>query len=111
MSDLYSTNDIVALLNVPRQSIHSAKLILGIVSKTVYEKKVKKSYYTKQDLIYFTEYFTIQDPMKRRAYAKEVQKQQDEAELKGHPLVTDRRLLNINFWPDIVPKYFEDMEA
>lgn len=28
-----------------------------------------------------------------------------------HPLVTDKRCLRLNWWPDIVPKCFEDLDA
>ena len=29
---------------------------------------------------------------------------------KEHPLVTDKRCLNLYYWPDVIPDCFKDME-
>ena len=49
---------------------------------------------------------------KQQSITKRLEKTPEKAEVpEDHSLVTDKRCLDLNFWPDVVPKCFEELDA
>ena len=54
----------------------------------------------------------LERPEVQKIYMKVVKPELTLDEMKKlHPLVTEERFLNLNYWPDITPKCFADLDA
>ena len=51
------------------------------------------------------------DKMLRKQIAERQKKQEETTVLEDHSLVTDKRCLDFNYWPDVTPVCFQECEV
>ena len=76
-------------------------------------EKARVAYFSKESLEKFR---NILDEMQnKRAKWEQKKAEATAAELEEaetlHPLVTDKRCLNFNWWPDVIPECFKELDA
>ena len=72
----------------------------------------KRAYYPKESAEKIIEIMCTAREKRLEAAKKKAEqtKAENEASAELHPLVTDKRCLNLRYWPDITPKCFADLE-
>lgn len=106
----YSTNDLVMLLGCVRYAIYNARTELNLKCKRFLYKGAKMAYYTEASKDLIAKYISFNNVQERNAWVQEYKNSLAQVD-NEHVLVKDRRFLELNFWPDIVPVCFKDMEA
>lgn len=70
------------------------------IRKALSAEGIEPTYSTKKNVFYpYKSKYVLKDYAKTYGFDNE----------KEHPLVKDKRMLNINYWPNVVPKCFEDL--
>lgn len=113
----YTTNQLATMFNVLPTSITHVKFKLGLEVESRKIDGVKMNIYTEDQVNLMTEYFNNRTKAEKRDFLlkRKIQnwrdkKNQQPEEDQSHPLVTDRRYLQVNVWPDITPACFADLE-
>ena len=102
----YTTSDIAELLDLTQYTVkkHIKKLNLENTGFFVQaERNINVLYYPEST------YLQIKNKVEEDR-ATEATAELEEAETL-HPLVTDKRCLNLNWWPDIIPDCFKECEV
>lgn len=103
---LYTTVDISELIGVTRTSVSGIAIKLGI--KPFKEKGHNKSFFTYEQMkqIYLYEEAVLNRKQKIKGTGTKMLSLQELK--KQHPLVKDERFFNLGYFPDVIPKNFED---
>lgn len=115
MENLYSTNQIAEILKVHKTQVQNAVNVLEIIAKGKrVESRTKCSVFSEAQFDVIRKYveWGCKRNMSKAQFASlqaEIEKIQCGEETE-HPLVTDKRCLKMNYWPNVVPKCFEDID-
>ena len=109
----YTTKQVAELTGVSSSCISNIALRYKIEKKIVIAEKARVAYFSKEN---FEKIRDILDEMQdKRAKWEQKKAEATAAELEEaealHPLVTDKRCLNLNWWPDVVPECFKELDA
>lgn len=113
---IYTTEEAAELLNTSCDDVRRIINYYKIDHQIISTKKSRAIIMTYDALKLVAEYckqrIQRREEMARKA---EIRKQLAEEDLTSeaglHPLVTDKRCLNLNWWPDIVPDCFKELSA
>ena len=113
---IYSTEEAAELLNTSCDDIRRIINYYKIDHQIISTKKSRAIIMTYDALKLVAEIckqrIQRREEMARKAENRKQLAEEDltsEAEL--HPLVTDKRCLNLNWWPDVVPNCFKELDA
>lgn len=112
---MYTTNEIAEMLIVPKSQVQNAINVLEIIARgRRVETRTKSSEFDAAQTDVICKYIKWgckrnMTPAQFASLQTEVEKIQGTVEAE-HPLVTDKRCLKMNYWPNTVPKYFEDID-
>lgn len=115
MEKLYSTNEIAEILKVHKTQVQNAVNVLEIIAKGKrVESRTKCSVFSEAQFDVIRKYveWGCKRNMSKAQFAllqAEIEKIQGGVETE-HPLVTDKRCLKMNYWPNVVPRCFEDID-
>lgn len=109
----YTTRQLAELLGTTSSCISNIAIRYNIPKKVLIAEKARVAYFSKESLEQFR---NILDEMQdKRAKWEQKKTEAAAAELEEaetlHPLVTDKRCLNLNWWPDVTPVCFQECEA
>lgn len=109
----YTTKQVAELTGVSVSCVSNIALRYKIEKKVVIAEKARVAYFSKESLEQFR---NILDEMQdKRAKWEQKKAEAQAAELEEaetlHPLVKDKRCLNLNWWPDVVPNCFKEIDA
>ena len=99
----FTTDEVARALGVTTATVSAICSKYGIVNEIVQEKVGRKAYYTYENMREIRAHLHGQAHVRYTPPAL-VEKAEE------HPLVTDKRCLNFNYWPDTVPKCFKGGE-
>lgn len=109
----FSTEDIAKFLNCTPSVIRNIASYYHISSEeTLRNRSVRYAVYSYQAFKKIKEYREqrLKKAKKRMAEYYTERTEEEIAALEDHSLVTDRRCLDLNWWPDIVPSCFAETE-
>lgn len=112
---MYTTNEIAEILKVPKTQVQNAINVLEIIARSKrVETRTKSSEFDTAQTDVICKYIKwgCKRNMTKAQFASlqaEVEKIQGGVETE-HPLVTDKRCLKMSYWPNVVPKCFEDID-
>ena len=108
----YTTKELAQLLGTTSSCISNIAIRYNIPKKVLIAEKARVAYFSKDSLEKFR---NILDEMQDKRTKWEQKKTEATAALEEaetlHPLVTDKRCLNLNWWPDVVPECFKELSA
>lgn len=108
----YTTKQLAELLGTSSSCISNMAIRYNIPKKVLIAEKARVAYFSKESLEQFR---NILDEMQDKRAKWEQKKAEVTAALEEaealHPLVTDKRCLNLNWWPDVVPDCFKELSA
>ena len=108
----YTTRQLAELLGTSSSCISNIAIRYNIPKKVLIAEKARVAYFSKESLEQFR---NILDEMQDKRAKWKQKKAEATAELEEaetlHPLVTDKRCLNLNWWPDVVPECFKELSA
>ncbi len=108
----YTTRQLAELLGISSSCVSNIAIRYNIPKKVLISKKARVAYFSKESLEKFR---NILDEMQDKRAKWEQKRTEATASLEEaetlHPLVTDRRCLNLNWWPDVVPECFKELSA
>ena len=109
----YTTKQLAELLGISSSCVNNIAIRYNIPKKVLIAERARVAYFSKESLEKFR---NILDEMQdKRAKWEQKKAEATAAELEEaealHPLVTDKRCLNLNWWPDVVPECFKELSA
>ena len=108
----YTTKQLAELLGTSSSCISNIAIRYNIPKKVLIAEKARVAYFSKDSLEKFR---NILDEMQDKRAKWEQKRTEATAALEEaetlHPLVTDKRCLNLNWWPDVVPECFKELSA
>jgi predicted transcriptional regulator len=108
----YTTRQLAELLGTSSSCISNIAIRYNIPKKVLIAEKARVAYFSKESLEKFR---NILDEMQDKRAKWKQKKTEAAAALEEaetlHPLVTDKRCLNLNWWPDVVPECFKELSA
>ena len=108
----YTTKQLAELLGTTSSCISNIAIRYNIPKKVLIAEKARVAYFSKESLEQFR---NILDEMQDKRAKWEQKRTEATAALEEaetlHPLVTDKRCLNLNWWPDVVPECFKELSA
>ena len=108
----YTTKQLAKLLGTSSSCISNIAIRYNIPKKVLIAEKARVAYFSKESLEKFR---NILDEMQDKRAKWEQKKVEATAALEEaetlHPLVTDKRCLNLNWWPDVVPECFKELSV
>ena len=108
----YTTKQLAELLGTSSSCISNIAIRYNIPKKVLIAEKARVAYFSKESLEKFR---NILDEMQDKRAKWEQKRTEATAALEEaetlHPLVTDKRCLNLNWWPDVVPECFKELSA
>lgn len=108
----YTTRQLAELLGTSSSCISNIAIRYNIPKKVLIAEKARVAYFSKESLEKFR---NILDEMQDKRAKWEQKRTEATAALEEaetlHPLVTDKRCLNLNWWPDVVPECFKELSA
>ena len=108
----YTTKQLAELLGTSSSCISNIAIRYNIPKKVLIAEKARVAYFSKESLEKFR---NILDEMQDKRAKWEQKKTEATAALEEeealHPLVTNKRCLNLNWWPDVVPECFKELSA
>ena len=108
----YTTKQLAELLGISSSCIANIAIRYNIPKKVLIAEKARVAYFSKDSLEKFR---SILDEMQDKRAKWEQKRTEATAALAEaealHPLVTDKRCLNLNWWPDVVPECFKECEG
>lgn len=101
---LFTTSEVAKMAGITEAAVRSFVLRFNIEVEISKTKKSRAAFYSWKSTQ------LIIDLAKRRRKPSEVKKDlvEKKADSSEHPLVTDKRCLDFNYWPDIVPVSFKE---
>ena len=109
----YTTNQVADLAGVSASYVCVTAAKHNIYKVVKPSDKTKKAYFPKESAEKLLEIIADMRQRRREAHKRVEEKKAKEtfADSDTHPLVTDKRCLNLNWWPDITPKCFMDLDV
>ena len=111
-NNFYTTRQIAELIGVTVSCVSSIALRYKIDKKVLIAEKSRVAYFSKESLEKFR---NILDKMQNKRAKWQQKKTETTAAIEEaaalHPLVTDKRCLNLNWWPDVIPECFKEISA
>ena len=107
---VYTTVEIAQILDTTLADVRNIASYYHIEHDVVQEGEAHRAYYT------YDAYRLIKErvEMRRNKKIKKVMKTYEPAEevavLEDHSLVTDKRCLDLNYWPDTIPDCFKEVD-
>ena len=107
----YTTKQLAELLGISSSCVNNIAIRYNIPKKVLVAERARVAYFSKESLEKFR---NILDEMQDKRAKWEQKKAATTAELAEtetlHPLVTDKRWLKLNEWPDVIPDCFKENE-
>lgn len=109
----YTVQEIADMFNVTADTVRNISNRMNLPHEYITKNRARLAVYPYEVVKIFCEYFEARE--KKRKLAEErkitvVVNDETPETIKDHPLVTDRRCLNINWWPDVVPDCFKEVD-
>ena len=108
----YTTKQLAELLGISSSCVSNIAVRYNIPKKVLLAEKARVAYFSKESLEQFR---NILDEMQDKRAKWEQKRTETTAVLEEaealHPLVTDKRCLDFNYWPDVVPDCFKELSA
>ena len=108
----YTTKQLAELLGISSSCVNNIAIRYNIPKKVLIAERARVAYFSKDSLEKFR---NILDEMQDKRAKWEQKKAETTAALEEaetlHPLVTDKRCLNLNWWPDVVPECLKELSA
>ena len=106
----YTTASIANTYNVTCSTITTLKATLGLKPKVIWKKGSRFNIYDQKDYDIIKKYFETATAEDKKRLIESVKAEKVTEEIDDHPLVKDKRMLCMDYWPDTTPKCFEDIE-
>lgn len=112
---IYTTQEIADYLETSASIIRNIAHYYNIEKKVCPTKNSRAAYYTYDSVRLIKEHYEAKRNKERQDAISRMKVVKPELTLdemkKLHPLVTEERFLNLNYWPDITPKCFVDLDV
>lgn len=106
----YTTEEIAKLLKCSTAVIRNITSYYHIdCDKKVRDKSARRSLYSYEAFKRIKEHREARLSKKKQIFVNE-RTPEEIAALEDHSLVTDKRCLDLNYWPDIIPDCFKECE-
>lgn len=109
---IYTTEEIAQILDTSPTDVRNIASYYHIEYDVIQEGEAHRAYYTYDAYRLIKERVEIRrNKATKKALKKEPERTEEEvAALEDHSLVTDKRCLNLDYWPDVVPVCFKECE-
>jgi hypothetical protein len=112
---IYTVHEIAELFECSDDVVRNISFRLDIPHTYTTKNKARVTIYPYGSLRLFKNYFDARAKKRNETALKKVtlirEEETDGADdADAHPLVTDKRCLNINYWPDVIPDCFKECE-
>lgn len=111
---IYTTQEIAEYLETTCSVIRNIVSYYHIPRSVVPTENSRAAFYSYDAVREIKEYFEAKKSKERQAIIRQklLEKELTDEEAETlHPLVTDKRCLNLNWWPDVVPECFKELSA
>ena len=110
---LYTTTEIARLLNCPESQVRNIAAYYNIgFDKQINYKGARAHLYSYDSVRRIKERYEarLNKRKQKEITARLERTPQELAALQDHSLVKDKRCLNLDYWPDVVPECFKECE-
>ena len=107
---IYTTLEIAQILGTTLADVRNIASYYHIEHDVVQEDEAHRAYYTYDAYRLIKERFEMRNNKKIKKIIKNYEPVEEVAALEDHSLVTDKRCLDLNYWPDVVPVCFKECE-
>lgn len=105
---LYCASKVAQIAGCSNPTVHRIAKQLNIEARIYKSKNSRASYFTYEEMKIICENFDKHGNDYRTMKLPKPLPCSDKAE--DHPLVTDKRCLDFNYWPDVTPVCFQETE-
>lgn len=109
MEKRYTAAELIEIYKVDRHVIFRAKKDLRLKPDVTYNSGAKTNLYSEKDKELIARFVSFNSVAKRKEWIESLNL--DEVKNADHPLVTDLRCMDLNYWPEVWPVCFMDMEG
>ena len=109
---IYTVHEIAELFECSDNVVRNISFRLDIPHTYITKNKARVVIYPYGSLRLFKNYFNARAKKRNETALKKVTliREEETTGAEDHPLVTDKRCLNLNWWPDVVPDCFKESE-
>ena len=109
---IYTVHEIAELFECSDNVVRNISFRLDIPHTYITKNKARVTIYPYGSLRLFKNYFNARAKKRNETALKKVTliREEETTGAEDHPLVTDKRCLNLNWWPDVVPVCFKECE-
>ena len=109
---IYTVHEIAELFECSDNVVRNISFRLDIPHTYTTKNKARVTIYPYGSLRLFKNYFNARAKKRNETALKKVTliREEETTGAEDHPLVTDKRCLNLNWWPDVVPDCFKECE-
>ena len=108
----YSPPQMVQRIRFSDNVVRNISFRLDIPHTYITKNKARVTIYPYGSLRLFKNYFNARAKKRNETALKKVTliREEETTGAEDHPLVTDKRCLDLNWWPDVVPECFKECE-
>lgn len=109
---IYTVHEIAELFECSDNVVRNISFRLDIPHTYTTKNKARVTIYPYGSLRLFKNYFDARFKKRNETALKKVTpiREEETTGAEDHPLVTDKRCLDFNYWPDVVPVCFKECE-
>ena len=109
---IYTVHEIAELFECSDNVVRNISFRLDIPHTYTTKNKARVVIYPYGSLRLFKNYFDARAKKRNETALKKVTliRKEETTGAEDHPLVTDNRCLDLNYWPDVVPVCFKECE-
>ena len=109
---IYTVHEIAELFECSDNVVRNISFRLDIPHTYTTKNKARVVIYPYGSLRLFKNYFDAKAKKRNETALKKVTliREEETTGAEDHPLVTDKRCFNLNWWPDVVPECFKECE-
>lgn len=109
----YTVQEIADMFNVTTVTVRNISNRMNLPHEYITKNRARLAVYPHEVVKIFREYFEAREKKRKLAEERKVKivvnDEASETEL-DHPLVTNKRWLKLNEWPDVIPDCFKEVE-
>ena len=107
---IYTTVEIAQILDITLADVRNIASYYHIEHDVIQEGEAHRAYYTYDAYRLIKERVEMRRNKKTKKSNENYEPAEEVAALGEHSLVTDKRCLDLNYWPDVIPDCFEECE-
>ena len=107
---VYTTLEIAQILDTTVADVRNIASYYHIEHDVIQEGEAHRAYYTYDVYRLIKERIEMRRNKKTKKSNENYEPAEEVAALEEHSLVTDKRCLDLNYWPDVVPVCFKECE-